>query len=168
MRPLETLYLIGPSGVGKTTCADAAVERINAKHYKLDDLCRRRTNDWHFCQQVMRDAEASNKTQGHLKIIDIGAGTQHDCNRELVEYLNARRDSAMLIWAPDSEVIMRNPLGSNRNQEEYRRTEYTSRDRLYSIPAHRIDISGMSTDEACDHFVLYLTGEPTFPPRRRT
>ena len=156
MRPSQLIYLIGPSGVGKTTCALAAVAAFNAELHKLDDLCRGRTSDWHFCKGVMLRIEASDERHEHLNIIDVGAGTQHDCNRELSDFLRIRRDQAILNWASPAEVIKRNPLGPHRNPVEYLRTEYASREQLYSMPSHRLDISGLSVSEAEERFANYL------------
>ena len=161
----EALFLIGPSGVGKTTCASAAVETINAKLYKVDDLCRGRTNDWRFCQEAMLAVEANNLLQDELKIIDIGAGTQHDCNRELSEFLKARRPRVILIWAPAEEVIKRNPNGPDRRPDEYLSTEYASREQLYSVAAHRLDITGLPKADATEKFKNYLTLNFRFVPQ---
>ena len=156
MRTNQLIYLTGPSGVGETTCALAAVSAFNAKLHKLDDLCRGRTNKGRFCEEAVLRVEASNEQNGRLDIIDVGAGTQHDCNRELSDFLRIRRDQAILIWASPAEVIKRNPLGPHRNPVEYLRTEYASREQLYSMPSHRLDISGLSVSEAEERFANYL------------
>ena len=135
MRTNQLIYLTGPSGVGETTCALAAVSAFNAKLHKLDDLCRGRTNNWRFCEEAVLRVEASDKQNGCLDIIDVGAGTQHDCNRDLSRFLQMRRSQATHIWASPPEVIKRNPLGPRCNPEKYLRTEYTSREHLYSIPS---------------------------------
>jgi shikimate kinase len=160
----RALYLIGPSGVGKATCAAAAVETINAKLYELDDLCRGRTNDWSFCQETMLSVEASDQFKDQLEIIDVGAGTQHDCTRALSDFLKARRDRVILIWAPAAEVIKRNPLGQHRRPDEYLSTEYTSREELYSVAPHKLDITGLSKVEAAERFKNHLTLTIGFDP----
>jgi hypothetical protein len=104
----------------------------------------------------MLRVEASDELHEHLDILDVGAGTQHNCNRELSDFLMIRRHQAMLIWAPPTEVIKRNPLGPHRDPDEYLRTEYTSRELLYSIPSHRIDISGLPIAGAEEWFTSYL------------
>ena len=156
MRQSQLIYLIGPSGVGKTTCALAAAAAFNANLCKLDDLCRGRTNDWDFCREAILRAENNDEGNQRLDIIDVGAGTQHDRNRELADFLRIRRNQAMLIWAPPAEVIKHNPLGPQRNFDEYLRTEYTSREVLYSIPSHRLDISGLPAIAAEERFTDYL------------
>jgi len=150
------IYLIGPSGVRKTTCALAAVAALNAKLHTLDNLCRGRTGDWHYCNETMLKVENSDERHQHLDIIDLGAGTQHACNRELSEFLRIRRTQAMLIWAPPAEVIKRNPCGPNRNSQEFLRTEFTSRGLLYSIPSHRLDLSSLPEAESADRFTSLL------------
>lgn len=157
MQLRDPIYLIGPSGVGKTTCATAAAKSLGANICKLDELCRGRTNDWLFCREVMLRAVANCQQQNDLTIIDIGAGTQHDCRGALLEFLLDRRHRALLIWAQPSEVIMRNPLGPNRSTDEYLRTEYTSREQLYAGPVHKLDVSGLSESQMREAFVNYLS-----------
>jgi len=156
MRTNQLIYLTGPSGVGETTCALAAVSAFNAKLHKLDDLCRGRTNKGRFCEEAVLRVEASNEQNGRLDIIDVGAGTQHDCNRDLSRFLQMRRSQATHIWASPAEVIKRNPLGPRCNPEKYLRTEYTSREHLYSIPSHKLDLSGLSVTGAENRFIHYL------------
>lgn len=140
--------------VGKTTCASAAAEAFGAELYELDELCRRRTNDWRFCHEMMLSVEAKDRAENRLKIVDIGAGTQHDCRDDLLGFLNTRRQAAMLIWAPVAEIIVRHP-GRDHNEFEY--TEYSSRERLYSIPKHRLNTSGLSKTQVEDAFKKYAS-----------
>jgi len=157
------IYLIGPSGVGKSGCARHAAEVLDrAVHADIDFMCRGREFDWPTCRDAICRVE---NRAGHEKlnvIVDIGAGPQ--CSPELREYLFPKRTQVVLIFGPPEEVVKRNPLGPNRSIEEYRETEYARRIELYSVAAHSIDVGGKTQQRAQAEFVDYLLR--TFPSMR--
>ena len=146
------IYLIGPSGVGKTHCARCAAAVLQLEHQVLDDLCHGRTNDWRHCEQVMKEIEGESEVSGRFTILDIGAGTQFDCTRQLEAYLSPRSQRVILICAPSAEVLGRNPCGPNRPLEEYEQMEYRTRKTLYAVAEHVFDVSGRSKEEASAMF----------------
>ena len=141
-----TVYLIGPSGVGKTTCARTASRVLPVKHIDIDSLCLRNAYDWSACRLVLAGLEDPIDDPWILNLIDIGAGTQ--TLPELRDYLLKRREHVVLVWAPESEVIQRNPLGPERSRDEYHLTEYANRQQLYAIAPHRINVEGVDGAEA--------------------
>ena len=149
------IFLIGPSGVGKTSCARHASVVLRAEHIDLDVLCTGRQFDWHFCQQVLDDLESQTYIGGAVGIVDIGAGIQ--CSPELRQYLVQRQDRVVLIFAPALEVIRRNPCGPDRSPEEYKAIEYESRQDLYSAAVHVVDVLGRSEAAAHQLFIECLT-----------
>jgi|CZKF01.1.fsa_nt_gi hypothetical protein len=148
------IYLIGPSGVGKTSCACHAASMLKAEYRNLDKLCTGQQFNWNVCRHSLDSIESESRLNNAFYMVDIGAGTQ--CLPDLLQYLIPRRQRVILIWAPPSEVIRRNPLGANRSREEYGRTEYISRKNLYSLAMHKLDVSCMSQDEENAHFMDYV------------
>jgi shikimate kinase len=149
------IYLIGPSRVGKTSCAKYAAEILEAEHRDLDELCERRhTADWGYCQERFDDAERESQASGTLIIVDLGAGTQHDCTLALQSYLESRRERVFLIYASMEEVLLRY---SNRTREDLEEKEYSpARERLYRSAPHRLDVSGKSEGDTVAEFASYL------------
>ncbi len=146
------IYLIGPSGAGKTTCATEAAQVLDIEHRELDVICKGRTNDWEYCQRALLHIEDGGR-EGSL-ILDIGAGTQNDCTRELEQYLTPRSKNVILITMPPGELHVRKNEG--RSLEDFKHIEYDTRTELYAIPAQRLDVTGKSKDEAKEYFASYL------------
>jgi hypothetical protein len=121
----------------------------------LDDLCKGHEFNWNICKQALDTIEDEANSNQAFHIIDIGAGTQ--CSPELQQYLLARRQGVVLIYAPPLEVIGRNPLGPARSPEEYEQTEYKTRERLYLTAAHKVDVSGRSKDDAKTLFAEFVS-----------
>jgi len=149
------VYLIGPSGVGKTSCARRASEVLGVQYTALDSLCRRHEFNWQVCSVALARLETQADTRDALHIVDIGTGTQ--TLPELWDCLLKRRDQVVLIWGPESEVVLRNPCGPGRSLEECRQTEYTSRQDLYALASHRVDVGGMTEPEANEAFINFLS-----------
>ncbi len=147
------IYLIGPSGVGKTSCAAHASKILNAHHHNLDVICSGHQFDWAFCVQELHKLESAVGTVD-LSIVDIGAGTQ--CLPGLCEYLKCRRSAVIHLYAPSEEVLRRNPLGPNRPLEEYNQTESTSRQPLYLAADHVVNITANDETTSRRIFVDYL------------
>jgi shikimate kinase len=149
------LYLIGPSGVGKTSCGrHAACVFPRVRFESLDKLCKGHEFDWIACRRALDDLEATTVPLLTV-IIDIGAGTQ--TRPELVQYLAARAENTILLHAPPEEVIRRNPLGPNRDILEFRQTEYASRRLLYQVARRVVDVTGLTIGSARHKFVELLS-----------
>ncbi len=151
-----TIYVLGPSGVGKTHCAGYAATILRAEHRDLDALCKWRESDWACCQRAFDGIESEAKLRQVFISIDIGAGTQRNRSLELQQYLMPRRQHVVLVWAPPSEVIRRKCQWPGRLPEEFEQTEYKTRDPLYSIATHKVDVSCKSRDEAKAQFARYI------------
>jgi shikimate kinase len=155
MIKLMLLYLIGPSGVGKTSCGrHAAFVFPRVRFESLDDLCKGQEFDWIACRRALDGLEAAT-APGLTVIIDIGAGTQ--TRPELVQYLAARAENTILLHAPPEEVIRRNPLGPSRDIWEFRQTEYASRRLLYRVAGHVVDVTGLTIGSARQKFIESLS-----------
>lgn len=157
--------MIGPSGVGKTNCGQAAAAQLHVEFRSLDVLCRGRTNDWACCLTQFDKAELESASPSALLIMDIGAGTQYDCTQQLCGYLEPRRSRVVLIYAPPNEAIARNPLGPSRDPGQYLQMEYKSRALLYRVAGHTVDVSGKSAHAAAEVFVNYLSDVLRVPRR---
>src|SRR5258706_7765258 len=94
-RFVMTIYLIGPSGVGKTSCARWASTALFANHIDLDCECRGNEYNWPVCGRALAQLEHSADERQVLQIVDIGAGTQ--TLPELREYLARRQERIVLI-----------------------------------------------------------------------
>ncbi len=149
------LYLIGPSGVGKSSCGrHAACVLPRVRFESLDNLCKGQEFDWIACRCALDDLEATADPELTV-IIDIGAGTQ--TRPELVQYLDARAENTILLHAPPEEVIRRNPLGPSRDILEFRQTEYASRRLLYKVARRVVDVTGLTIGSARQKFIESLS-----------
>ena len=92
-------------------------------------------------------------TDGKFIIVDVGAGTLHDCQSQIHSYLETRRERVILIYAPPEEVLPRNPLGPDRPIEQYQEMEYRSRERLYLLAGLKLDVTGLSKEGAVNRFL---------------
>jgi len=158
-----TIYLIGPSGVGKSHCARYAATVLKAEHRELDELCAGHQFNWTVCNKALDEIEREARTNQAFHIIDIGAGTQ--CLPELQQYLESRHQRVVLIYAPPPEVIRRNPMPT-RSSEEYEQTEFKTRERLYSTADHIVDVSGNSPDDAKARLAGFIGTSFGVPVRR--
>jgi hypothetical protein len=148
------IYLIGPSGVGKTSCARIASMLLDAQPHNMDELCKGREFDWPFCHDVLANLENQDHLGQTTGIVDIGAGTQ--TLPQLRDFLSARTSRVILFDAPPFEVIKRNPLGIGRSPHEYESTEYVSRRDLYSTAARVLDVTRKSQAAAGEVFIELL------------
>jgi shikimate kinase len=148
------IYLIGPSGVGKSTCASHAEKVLKAEHRSLDRLWSGRTNDWAYCCRQFLAAEAEEPSAQVTIIVDIGAGTQFDCTRQLEQYLTTRRQRVVLVHVPPEALLQRND--STRSLDEFSRTEYDTRAKLYGLAAHKLEVTGKSQEGAKAYFAEYV------------
>lgn len=148
------VYVIGPSGVGKTSCASRASEALEIECVHLDRLASGNQFNWSVCGSLLAGLEHERAGSGSSCLVDVGAGTQ--CLPELQHYLGTRPNRVILVWGPDLEVLQRNPMGPSRALEEFRQMEYISRESLYSLANHRIEVGGLPEIGAQQKFVAYL------------
>jgi len=152
------IYLIGPSGVGKSSLAEKAANHfLCCVHKDIDEICKSKEFDWQTCEKTFLEIEKEEeKDPSKTYIINIGAGSQ--TRPELNNFLKSPRRDVVLVWAPPEEALKRNPLGPNRSLEEYKETEYRLRQCLYSLvdSTSTVDISGKNKEEAQKLFISFL------------
>lgn len=148
------IYLIGPSGVGKSVLVTKASDVFSQVMPKrIDELCKGYEFNWKICEATLLDIENKVK-KSKICIIDIGAGTQ--TIQELQNFLRPRSKNVVLIYGLPKEVLPRNPLGCDRDPQEFFNTEYLLRRDLYSLAVSIVDVSGKDKKEAEDQFISFL------------
>lgn len=152
------VYLIGPSGVGKSS-ATRWLARVmpTLRVCDLDQSCEGRTGDWSAVSAVLRAAEQDAGME-HV-VVDVGAGTQHDVPGALGDFLSESRGHVVLIWATAEEVFVRQPLGPDRPYRQFVEMEYEGRARLYAMADRTADVSGIIEAAAAAQMV----GEMVLP-----
>lgn len=136
------VYLIGPSGVGKSAATRWLGSRLpNLRVFDLDQSCKDREGEWSAVSAELREAERLAETE--QVVVNIGAGTQHLLPTRLIDVLSGSRGFVVLIQALAEEVFYRQPQGPTRRYEEFVETEYTKRAPLYAIAGQTVDVSGM-------------------------
>jgi len=164
------ILLIGPSGVGKSSLASYASAKIsNCKFYDLDDLVAKESGVQKAINVFNRDGpeiffqksveiieNIKNQNDNQLYLIAVGAGTlvsQQSKNR-LKNY------TTISIIAPPEKVIVRNPLGPNRDFQEFKMTEYSPfRLSLYQSANFNFPVDSLTKTEAQAKFVEFLNEE---------
>ena len=124
------ILIIGPSGVGKSTLGDYASKNFsNCEFYDLDDLIKKRYNSksasllfslkgpevfFEYSCKVLSEIE--NKCESQICLTAVGAGTlvSQKSKDLIIKYIT------ISITALPEEVILRNPLGPNRNMVEFK------------------------------------------------
>lgn len=151
-----TIYLIGPSSIGKTCCAEYACRLLlNTTHVDLDKRCSGMQFDWPFCEAALLRIREESQTNRQHTVVDIGAGTQ--TRPELIDYLRPRKQNVLLVWAQPHEAFARNrDVVLTRSLLQYEACEYTSRAQLYSLTEHKIDVTGQSKEKSQMLFLDYL------------
>lgn len=152
-------YLIGPSGVGKSTLSQYASEVFESVDVtSIDNLCKGHEFDWSVCGRTLNELEEEfDNNESVILLVDIGAGTQYGCGHQLLDYFSDKKSRVISVYGNPEEVILRNPLGKDRNFDEYIKTEYSPiRQSLYDYAGHKIDVSGQSEEIAKEFFVKYL------------
>lgn len=142
-------YVIGPSGGGKTSCASFVSQELGITHFDLDSLCKGNEFNWEVCSKTLQQIEK--QTSDGPVVVDIGAGTQ--TLPPLCDFLKDKTNRLLLVYTDPTEGIGRNPLGPERLLAEYVTTEYVSREKLYALAEHKIDITGKSLAESRKMFL---------------
>jgi hypothetical protein len=140
------VYLVGPSGVGKSN----AVFRLRTEHPELavldlDEDFNGRESDWGAIGPRLSSLHEQGASSSHV-VVDVGAGTQ--TRPELTEFLRHLGARVLLVTAPPEQVILRQPLGGGRDPVEFEMTEYTTRRELFSLASVAVDVTGLTQDEA--------------------
>jgi hypothetical protein len=158
-----TYLVVGLSGVGKSTYCRAAEAGVrNVTHVDLDDRINGALKDGYHWPQFFEACKTEIQKLEHdssaetVILIDVGAGF-FQAGPDCFEFLSGRRDVIAVFDEPDAifKRVKDRPNGywSNRSATEYRR-ELTSEWRhLFSDAMHRIDIVGLSREQAKLRFV---------------
>jgi len=161
---------IGPSGVGKSSLASYASAKLsNCKFDDLDNLIAKESraqeaqhvliqygSDIFFQKSVGIVENIRNQNDKQLYLIAVGAGTLESLQSKnwLKNY------TTISITAPPEEVIVRNPLGPDRDIEEFKMREYSPfRLSLYQSANFNFPVDGLTETEAQAKFVEFLNEE---------
>ncbi len=137
------LFLIGPSGVGKSTVARhlSACLPVGCV-IDIDRVLPDAIDDW---DQVGRLLEPEQPLAHPLRLFAVGAGTQTSLHRELLNHWQRAGTIVVALMAPAEEVARREPLRTVRSLERFRRDEYSiTRSHLYSRADFIIDVAGLT------------------------
>lgn len=159
------IYLVvGLSGVGKSAYCRAAEAQVpNLIHVDLDDRIDDALKDgWHWpqffeaCKIKIGELEREAAAAGLITLVDVGAGF-FQASPHCFQFLSGRPDVIAVFDEPDAifERVKRRPNGywSNKTADEYRR-ECTQEWRdLFSGAVNRVDVVGLSKEQAEAVFV---------------
>ncbi len=130
------IYLLGPSGVGKSN----AVQLLRSDQPQLDivDLDADfpgRQFDWHAIEPRLAQLHQQ-PVDGRHVVVDVGAGTQ--TLSEFSAFLRGAGALVIVVTAPPEQVVLRQPI-PNRRVDEFITTEYATRQQLYGLAAVTVD-----------------------------
>jgi hypothetical protein len=147
---LMIIYLIGPSGVGKSNAV--CLLRSQAPEVDVVDIDAEfpgQQFDWDAIRPFLTQLHRLPADKHHT-VVDVGAGTQ--TLSEFYDFLREEQPPIVVVFAPHTEVIHRQPV-HNRCLEEFLETEYTKRASLYGLATVTVDVAGLSTDESARKIV---------------
>jgi broad-specificity NMP kinase len=176
------IYLIGPSGVGKSTACKILEERGLAHHYDLDAVLRslyptqRRitvAQYWPVVKKVLEGIEA--KATTNTVLVDIGAGTQ-DMGRQgkpqFEQWLKARSDQVIFLDSEPVDVFAQNRYYARSQYNEFFDAEFgVDRLRLYGIARSTVDTRKRSPEDVAgevETIIHQLLKQRIVPVRRET
>lgn len=166
-------FLIGPSGVGKTTVIAVLKEKYpSIECVELDRNILERNKStygncgmsskgdqlyWDVAQEVLQSLELQHKQnpQVSITIVDVGAGALQTSSA--FAFFQSRRESIIILFDTPENVFKRlaanRPEGPHKTLEGLRNSEYSNwRMRFYSLGL-KCDITGLTKSEACQRFI---------------
>jgi len=158
------VLVVGPSGVGKSELGQCAEHQIvGCQFYDLDNLVKKSTgistgellpnigNDafLELCQEEVNALGC--KCSDQLCVVAVGAGAPQ--SSDALEWL--RCHSTVAVTASAEEVYKRGgPRNKDRSFEQFKQTEYSEdRNRIYESAEHKLDVDGLSLQQAKERFV---------------
>ena len=153
------VYVVGPSGVGKTTLLASAkmtlaIEILDLDAEDLDSGATEWGQGWEI-RRWRRDSRrldaAERKAGTHDIIVDVGAGSLQTCEGQAHFLANrARMISVMATWRT---VLARRH--TDRNPDEFRATEYSpQRVAVYQAARFSVDAESQDEDQAASALIL--------------
>jgi hypothetical protein len=164
---VQTLYLIGPSNVGKTTSAEMLDAKGLVLHVDLDKVLKTSfpdqdligpAQDWGTVEPLLTHYDA--RVTDPLTLISIGAGTQ-DRDREwkdhnLQGWLEQRRNRVILIEGDRAELFLRSKV--HTDVAVFEGLEYgPERQRIYQIADRTVSFAGVSEEAGAECLARAIT-----------
>jgi len=131
-------WIVGPSGIGKSTLSAAAGDALGVHVVELDDVTRSHEFEWTAIKPQL-DAISASRVR---TIVVIGAGGQ--CVKEMLRFVSDHAADAVSVWAQSQVAWARIHQARNdtRSLEQYREIEYNEhRVAIYDAPHNRLDTS---------------------------
>ncbi|MDG4548809.1 MAG: AAA family ATPase [Candidatus Contendobacter sp.] len=166
---METIFLIGPSGVGKTKLAQKVLQfSDNVKVVDLDNEIKKAFPTIYFMayQNWERFWEASirciqeNQTDNERQflIVDVGAGSLQ--SRRAPEFFKNQK-TVLVFDTPENTLrkIQTRPDSHwvGRSVADFTAVEYSpNRRMIYAVASHRIDVGTCSLREAAMNLLDFL------------
>jgi shikimate kinase len=155
------ILVIGPSGVGKSTCVEYAAGKLSGcRFFDLDKLVGQRAgipacellgkvgaDGFLQCCQHEVNAMLQSCTD-IVSLVDVGAGALESPRASA--WLSQHQGLTIAVVAPPDEVYRRGGWRNrNRNLDQFTRTEYSEyRQSLYNAATYRCDVNGLPVDDA--------------------
>jgi len=166
------IYLIGPSGVGKSELGKSTGGTSNSISYiDLDEIMKKRDPTlfchngsrwqefWELAKNCLRELEK--QYADGLCLIDSGAGCL--MAKDALSYFTTQK---MVVLIQDSPVnsfsrarARTGGYWSNRSLDDYTKEEYSDeRKRFYKAATHKVDITDLNKDDAVVTFNRFIAG----------
>lgn len=161
------LFVIGPSGVGKTTLIKRSQEKLPAIiHVNVDDyikieypeLYHNAGNRWpEFWSKTLECFETNEREHGSsssLCLLDVGAGSLQ--TQAALEYFSQGKNTLLIEDKPEN-IFCRNPHWPQKTQqsfESFKATEYSKlRKKIYKTCRYRLRLAGLTQEIAPEGFI---------------
>lgn len=159
------VLVIGPSGVGKSTCAVFAAGKLpGCQSFDLDKLVGQRAGvpACHllgkvgadgFLQCCLREVGALLESGTDVvSLVDVGAGALE--SHRAGAWLSQHQGRTIAVVAPPDEVYRRGGWrNQNRSLDQFIGTEYSEyRKSLYKAATYQCDVKGLPVEDARDRF----------------
>ena len=163
-----TVFLIGPSRIGKTTAGRlVAVQLEGVHHHDLDEDVKPfrqpgvnpvvTAQDWAVLEPILTAYESG---PSGLAIVDIGAGTQNMVEtgrRQIIDWLMRPHAVVVLLTAEPEFAWTRwidgRPESKAEGFSRFIEQEFTGRESLYALASHTIDVTSRPSAAVADELL---------------